>query len=142
MANELRNREFNVFDPMNDFFGDFGKNFFNSVAGNQMKTDVIENKDNFEVNAELPGFKKADINLDYDNDTLSIHATHDLRKEDKDTEGKVLRKERTSSNVSRAFYLPDVESDKISASYDGGILKVTLPKQEVTKETAHKIDIN
>lgn len=142
MANELRNRDFDVFDPMNDFFGDFGKNFFNSVAGNQMKTDVIENKDNFEVNAELPGFKKADIHLDYDNDTLSIHATHDLRKEDKDTEGKVLRKERTSSNVSRAFYLPDVESDKIAASYDGGILKVTLPKQEVTKETAHKIDIN
>ncbi|CAI2611913.1 Acid shock protein [Apilactobacillus kunkeei] len=142
MANELRNRDFNVFDPMNDFFGDFGKNFFNSVAGNQMKTDVIENEDNYVVSSELPGFKKDEIHLDYNNDTLSIHATHDLNKEDTNKEGKVLRKERTSSNIARAFYLPDIDIDNVSADYDGGILKITLPKQEVKDEEAHKININ
>ncbi|CAI2609784.1 Hsp20/alpha crystallin family protein [Apilactobacillus apinorum] len=141
MANELRNRDFDVFDPMSDFFGDFGKNFFNSVAGNQMKTDVIENEDNYVVSSELPGFKKDDIHLDYDNDTLSIHASHNLNKEDTNKEGKVLRKERTSSNVARSFYLPDVEIDQISAKYDGGILKIELPKS-TQKQAAHKISIN
>jgi HSP20 family protein len=142
MANELRNHDFNMFNPMDDFFGDFGKNFFNSVAGNQMKTDVFEKQGNYEVQAELPGFKKTDIHLDYDNDTLSIHATHDLQQEKTNQAGKVLRKERTASNINRAFYLPNVEADGIEAKYDGGMLNITLPKKVAKDNDAHQIEIN
>lgn len=139
MANELRNNVFNSFmDPMEDFFSGFGKNMVNS---SKMKTDVIEHDKDYQVNVELPGFKKEDIDLDYRNDTLSIHAVHDLNKEFKDNNGKLLRSERTSSDVSRAFYLPNVEADHINAGYDGGILSITLPKS-VEKESKHSISIN
>ncbi|AYF91995.1 Hsp20/alpha crystallin family protein [Apilactobacillus bombintestini] len=139
MANELRNNVFNNFmDPMEGFFNGLGKNMVNT---NKMKTDVIEHDKDYQVNVELPGFKKADIDLDYRDDTLSIHAVHDLNKESKDDNGKLLRSERTSSDVSRAFYLPNVEADKINAGYDGGILSITLPKS-VEKESKHSISIN
>lgn len=139
MANELRNNVFNNFmNPMEDFFNGFGNNMANV---NKMKTDVIEHDKDYQVNVELPGFKKEDIDLDYRDDTLSIHAVHDLNKESKDDNGKLLRRERTSSDVSRAFYLPNVEADQINAGYDGGILSITLPKS-VEKESKHSISIN
>ncbi|MGL5900216.1 MAG: Hsp20/alpha crystallin family protein [Lactobacillaceae bacterium] len=139
MANELRNNVFNDFmDPMTNFFDGLGRNMVNS---SKMKTDVIENDDEFEVKAELPGFKKEDININYENDTLTIHAIHDLNKEQKDEDGKLIRSERTSSDVSRSFYLPDADTDKIGAKYDGGILDIMVPKS-AEKESKHTISIN
>lgn len=139
MANELRNNVFNDFmDPMTNFFDGLGRNMVNS---SKMKTDVIENDDEFEVKAELPGFKKEDININYQNDTLTIHAIHDLNKEQKDEDGKLIRSERTSSDVSRSFYLPDADTDKIGANYDGGILDIMVPKS-AEKESKHSISIN
>ncbi|MBC6389169.1 Hsp20/alpha crystallin family protein [Lactobacillus kunkeei] len=139
MANELRNNVFNDFmDPMSNFFDGLGRNMTNT---SKMKTDVIENDDEFEVKAELPGFKKEDININYENDTLTIHAIHDLNKEQKDENGKLIRSERTSSNVSRSFYLPDADTDKIGAKYDGGILDIMVPKY-AEKESKHTISIN
>ncbi|CAI2612670.1 Acid shock protein [Apilactobacillus kunkeei] len=139
MANELRNNVFNDFmDPMSNFFDGLGRNMTNT---SKMKTDVIENDDEFEVKAELPGFKKEDININYENDTLTIHAIHDLNKEQKDENGKLIRSERTSSNVSRSFYLPDADTDKIGAKYDGGILDIMVPKS-AEKESKHTISIN
>lgn len=139
MANELRNNVFNDFmDPMSNFLDGLGRNIVNS---SKMKTDVIENDDEFEVKAELPGFKKEDININYENDTLTIHAIHDLNKEQKDEDGKLIRSERTSSDVSRSFYLPDADTDKIGAKYDGGILDIMVPKS-AEKESKHTISIN
>lgn len=139
MANELRNNVFNDFmDPMSNFFDGLGRNMVNS---SKMKTDVIENDDEFEVKAELPGFKKEDININYENDTLTIHAIHDLNKEQKDEDGKLIRSERTSSDVSRSFYLPDADTGKIGAKYDGGILDIMVPKS-AEKESKHSISIN
>ncbi|NBI01317.1 Hsp20/alpha crystallin family protein [Lactobacillus kunkeei] len=139
MANELRNNVFNDFmDPMTNFFDGLGRNMVNS---SKMKTDVIENDDEFEVKAELPGFKKEDISINYENDTLTIHAIHDLNKEQKDEDGKLIRSERTSSDVSRSFYLPDADTDKIGAKYDGGILDIMVPKS-AEKESKRSISIN
>ena len=139
MANELRNNVFNDFmDPMSNFFDGLGRNMVNS---SKMKTDVIENDDEFEVKVELPGFKKEDIEINYENDTLTIHAIHDLNKEQKDEDGKLIRSERTSSDVSRSFYLPDADTDKIGAKYDGGILDIMVPKS-AEKESKHSISIN
>lgn len=139
MANELRNNVFNDFmDPMSNFFDGLGRNMVNS---SKMKTDVIENDDEFEVKAELPGFKKEDININYENDTLTIHAIHDLNKEQKDEDGKLIRSERTSSDVSRSFYLPDADTGKIGAKYDGGILDIMVPKS-AEKQSKHSISIN
>ncbi|MCL8496116.1 Hsp20/alpha crystallin family protein [Apilactobacillus sp. F1] len=139
MANELRNNVFNDFmDPMSNFFDGLGRNM---ATSSKMKTDVIENDDEFEVKAELPGFKKEDIEINYENDTLTIHAIHDLNKEQKDEDGKLIRSERTSSDVSRSFYLPDADTDKIGAKYDGGILDIMVPKS-AEKQSKHSISIN
>ncbi|UQS87173.1 Hsp20/alpha crystallin family protein [Nicoliella spurrieriana] len=140
MANDLRNVD-SSFDPMDAFFGNFGKSFLSSVSGNQMKTDVVENDDNYEVDSELPGFKKNDIKLYYNDDTLSVRAVHDLTKEDNDKQGNILRRERSSSNISRSFYIPNIDDTKISASYDGGILKITLPKQTKEQQKNTRIEI-
>lgn len=141
MANELRNMFDDDEDPMNDFFGNFGRSLFDSVAShNQMKTDVVEHKDDYQVTSELPGFKKDDIHMDYRDNTLRIHATHNISKVAKNDKGRVLRKERSNSDVARAFYLPNVDLSKVSATYDGGLLKVTLPKVE-KDDSSHQINI-
>lgn len=142
MANELRNRDFDDFSPL-DFFDNFGKNFFKSMTqGSSMKTDIRENDKNYEVSAELPGFKKENISLNYDNDTLTIEGKHNVEKEKKDEKGNLIRQERSFSNTSRQFYLPDIDREKISASYDGGVLKVILPKSEEKLEAGKQIQIN
>ncbi|MHA8137995.1 Hsp20/alpha crystallin family protein [Lactobacillaceae bacterium Scapto_B20] len=140
MANDLSDMNSRL-DPMDAFLGDFGKSFLSSYAGNQMKTDVVENNDNYEVDSELPGFKKNDIKLDYNDDTLNVRAVHDLTKEDNDENGNVLRRERSSSNIARSFYLPSVDSSKIKATYDGGMLKITLPKRSEDQRKGTKISI-
>ncbi|QBP19050.1 Hsp20/alpha crystallin family protein [uncultured bacterium] len=127
---------------MNDFFGDLDKSFFNAMPKmNPMKTDVTENKKNYQVTAELPGFKKNQIHMDYRHNTLRIHAVHNVSRNVKNNKGKVLRSERSMSNVNRAFYLPNVKFNKISASYDGGLLKVTLPKAAKKIDNSHRISI-
>ncbi|MCX0326018.1 Hsp20 family protein [Apilactobacillus kunkeei] len=79
--------------------------------------------------------------MNYENDTLTIHAIHDLNKEQKDEDGKLIRSERTSSDVSRSFYLPDADTSKIGAKYDGGILDIMVPKS-AEKQSKHSISIN
>ncbi|AMV63442.1 heat shock protein Hsp20 [Pediococcus damnosus] len=142
MANELRNTDFDDFAPF-DFYDNFGKNFFKSMTqGSSMKTDIRENEKDYEVSAELPGLKKENISLNYDNDTLTIEGKHNVNKEKKDEKGNLIRQERSFSNTSRQFYLPDIDRDKISASYDGGVLKITLPKSESKLESGKQIPIN
>lgn len=142
MANELRNTDFDDFAPF-DFYDNFGKNFFKSMTqGSSMKTDIRENEKDYEVSAELPGLKKENISLNYDNDTLTIEGKHNVNKEKKDEKGNLIRQERSFSNTPRQFYLPDIDRDKISASYDGGVLKITLPKSESKLESGKQIPIN
>lgn len=140
-----------VFDPFNDdfnfptnnFFTNFGRNMFRSIPAmtNNMRTDVTDDGKNYHVTAELPGFKKSNIHLDYRNNTLTINAKHNVNRETKNKNGHVIRKERSNSNVRREFHLPDVIFNKITASYDGGLLKVNLPKRETKKNNAHRINI-
>ncbi|ANZ60512.1 molecular chaperone [Secundilactobacillus paracollinoides] len=141
MARYLINRN-NEFDPMNIFndMGNFGRNFFN--GNSTMKTDINETDKGYEVKAELPGFKKDGIHLDYRDDTLRINASHDVAKEDKDEDGRVLRQERSSSNITRSFYLPGVDQDNVKATYDGGILTLTLPKVAEDQKDSHHIEID
>ena len=134
--------DFDDNDPMNNFFGNLGRDMFRSMPGmNQMRTDVSDDGKAFHVTAELPGFKKDHIHLDYRNNTLRIAAKHNLNKEAKNEKGHIIRRERSNSNVERAFRLPNVNFNKITASYDGGLLKVNLPKREAKKDGGHKINI-
>ena len=99
-------------------------------AKNLMKTDVRETENTYEVDVDLPGFKKDEISVDLQDGYLTIRASKGLDKDQKDKEGKYIRQERYAGACSRSFYVGDVEADQIAAKYEDGILKISLPKQE------------
>ena len=100
-------------------------------AGNVMKTDVRETDSGYEVDIDLPGFKKDEINAQLDNGYLTISASKGLDKEEKNKEGKYIRKERYAGAMSRSFYVGDeVTQADIKARYEDGILRLSVPKKE------------
>ena len=126
----------NLFDDfMNDF--PFEKHFFgerNPLYGkhakNIMKTDVKETDNSYELDIDLPGFKKEDINVQLDNGYLTIAASKSLEKEDEHEKSHYIRQERYSGSMSRSFYVGnDVKQEDIHAKYEDGILKLAVPKK-------------
>ena len=108
----------------------FGKN-----AARIMKTDVREKDDSCEVDIDLPGFKKEQIRIELENGYLTISAEKGLDKDEKEKEGKYIRRERFSGSCSRTFYVGEnVEQVEIKASFKHGILKLTIPKKEEKPE--------
>ena len=107
-----------------------GRNpLYGKHAKNLMKTDVRETENTYEVDIDLPGFKKDEINVDLRDGYLTIRAAKGLDKDEKDKKGKYIRQERYAGACSRSFYVGDVEAKDISAKYEDGILKLSLPKQ-------------
>ncbi|MBM6897749.1 Hsp20/alpha crystallin family protein [Pseudoflavonifractor capillosus] len=139
----------NLFD---DFFGDdFGmfpvwntrNPLYGKHAKNLMKTDVRETEDSYELDVDLPGFKKDEIQVELKDGYLTIGATKGLDKDEQDKKGKYIRQERYVGSCSRSFYVGDVEPQDISAKYEDGILKLSMPKQvkrELPQRTTIAID--
>ena len=125
----------NLFD---EFFDDsFDRAFFggrNPLYGkrekNLMKTDVREVENHYEVDIDLPGFKKDEVNVELQDGYLTVSASKGLDKDEKDKEGRYIRQERYSGTCSRTFYVGDLKKEDISAKYEDGILRLTLPKAE------------
>lgn len=124
-----------VFD---NFFNDsvFPSHFSNS---GHMKVDISENEKEYILEAELPGVKKDEINLEVNDDRLTIAVNRDEKTEEK--KDNYLRRERRTSSMIRSFSLENVASDKITAKHDNGILTLVLPKKEVVAVKGRKIDI-
>ena len=125
----------NLFD---DFFDDDFMRFpawsgrdplYGKHAKNLMKTDVRETENTYEVDVDLPGFKKDEISVDLKEGYLTISAAKGLDKDEKDKKGKYIRQERYAGAMSRSFYVGDVESKDVTAKYEDGILKLSVPKQ-------------
>ena len=95
-----------------------------------MKTDVRETDTSYELDVDLPGFKRDEINVDLQNGYLTIQASKGLDKDQKDQQGRYIRQERYAGACSRSFYVGDIQPDQVSAKYEDGILKISLPKQE------------
>lgn len=135
MMPSLRNHFFRGYaDPFDDLF-DVSKDFFDGVAYNTMKTDVKEVGDNYELEMELPGFKKEEINARLENGYLTIQANHKEENEQKDKQGNYIRRERYQGSFSRSFYVGNnVSQDDINANFEQGILRLTIPKNEISEE--------
>ena len=120
----------------NDDWMDFGfpevdKALYGKHANNVMKTDVKETDTGYEVDIDLPGFKKDEINARLDNGYLTISAAKGLDKDEKDKKGKYIRKERYAGAMSRSFYVGEgVTQEDIKAKYEDGILRLSVPKKE------------
>ena len=128
-----------------EFDRGFGKKnpLFGKHAKNLMKTDVREKEDSYEVDIELPGFKKEEIELKLDNGFLNITAAKGLDKEEKDKkDGKILRQERYTGSLSRSFYVgEELKEEDVKAKLEHGVLKLTLPKKEKKAQAPEKKQI-
>ena len=105
-----------------------------------MKVDVRDLGDAFELTADLPGLKKEDIKLGYENNYLTISAEGQESKDDKDEKGSYIRRERHYGSMSRSFYIDGIDETKVSAEFKDGVLHVNLPKAQVT-QAAKQIEI-
>ena len=123
-------------DLFNDWFSfpDIDKKFYGKSTDQVMKTDIKEKDNEYEVDIELPGYKKEDVKAELKDGYLTISAAKNVSTEDKKEDGKYIRKERFSGNVSRSFYVgEDMTQEDIHAKFEDGILKLTVPKKEAKK---------
>lgn len=123
---------YNPFREMDEwergFFSDpFG--FFGNGTLDAFKTDIKDEGDHYELEADLPGFEKKDIQLDVNGDILTVRAERHSEHEEKDKKEKYMRCERSYGCYSRDFDVSNVDADTIKAKYENGVLKLTLPKK-------------
>ena len=113
----------------------YGKN-----ADRLMKTDVRELDGGYEVDIDLPGFKKDELNLQLESGYLTIQASKGLDKEQKDEQsGKIIRQERYAGSMSRTFYVGDeVTEEDIKAKFEDGVLRLEIPKKDPGKAVEQK----
>ena len=126
----------NLFDDWMDSFEEefFGRKnpLYGKHAKNMMKTDVRETDDTYEVDIDLPGFKKEDISVSFENRYLTISTNKTLDRNDKDKDGKYIRQERYAGSMSRSFYIgKNVPKGDIKARYEDGVLKLSVPKKDI-----------
>ena len=107
-----------------------GRNpLYGKHAKNLMKTDVRETADTYEVDIDLPGFKRDEITVDLKDGCLTVSAAKGLDKDEEDRKGRYIRQERYAGACSRSFYVGDVEPDQVTAKYEDGILRISMPKE-------------
>jgi HSP20 family molecular chaperone IbpA len=130
----------NMFDNwMNFSFPDFDKAMYGKNAEHVMRTDVKETEQGYEVDIELPGFKKEDVKAQLKDGCLTIQAEKNVDNDQKDENGKYIRRERYSGSMSRQFYVgKNVTQEDIHAKFEDGILKLALPKKEQQKVEENK----
>ena len=138
LTSDLR-REDSLFDRMMKVFDE---PFMQGFHTPDFKVDVKDNGDSYDLTAELPGLKKEDIALNYKDNYLTISAQHEDSKDEKDDKGNYVRRERSTSSMSRSFYIDNIDDAKATASYENGVLSIHMPKSAETVDTGHTIDIN
>lgn len=125
----------NLFD---DFFSDpfemmapQGRNpLYGKHAKNVMKTDVRETEDSYELDIDLPGFKKEDVSVELKDGYLTIQASKSLDKDEQDKHGRYIRQERYSGSSSRSFYIGEgIKPEDVKGKFENGILQLSIPKE-------------
>ncbi|MBO4218400.1 MAG: Hsp20/alpha crystallin family protein [Erysipelotrichaceae bacterium] len=135
-----------LFDDLfdTDYFDRAMKNterkLYGHRAKNEMKTDVKENDDSYDIIMDLPGFKKEEVKISLEDGYLSITANKGLEENDTDKKsGRFIRQERYYGSMSRCFYVgKEVEHKDIKAGFENGVLTISVPKLEAKKEIPQK----
>ncbi|MBW3088391.1 Hsp20/alpha crystallin family protein [Bifidobacterium sp. 82T24] len=131
-------------DPFFEGWRSAGNNAAAAMPTTMMSTDVRETDKAYDVDIDMPGFDKDDINVELNNGYLTVSAHKDEDHGDKDDAGKWLRRERYVGTCSRSFYVgEDVKESDIHASYKNGTLCLEVPKIEAKPqvEAKHQIAI-
>ncbi len=121
-------------------------NFFNTglttsmeFTGKVMRVDIREEDNRYLIEADLPGFNKEDIGIQLKDNHITISAEHNEDFEEKGDS--YLRRERRSGKLVRSFMVDNVKHDEVSASYENGVLKISLPKESNRSVREKRIDI-
>lgn len=119
------------FPTVDDFWGKRSFQNGNNVS-TMMKTDVKEKENSYEVAIDLPGFKKEEVTAKLEDGYLTISAQKNVNNDEKDEDGKYIRRERYTGQCRRSFYVGEaVEDNEIKARFEDGILKLEIPKKDV-----------
>ena len=136
----------NLFDeffddfPMPREFRNIDRRLYGKNAAREMKTDVHEHEDHYEVDIDLPGFRKDEITLTLENGYLTVGAAKGLDKDETTKKGKVIRQERYAGALQRSFYVGDTLTEQdITARFENGVLTLNVPKQEARKVPEKKV---
>jgi HSP20 family protein len=130
--------ENNLFDA----FDNFERNFFGSTSSAvTFRTDIRDEGDRFVLEAELPGFRKEDIQLHLKDGILTVSAQRTASSEEKDQQGNYIRRERRFGSFARSFDVAGIDEESISAAYQDGILELTLPKAKPAAPAVRQIQI-
>ena len=125
-----------------DLFDDFpfrslenvDRKLYGKHAGREMLTDVKEHENNYEVEIDLPGFKKEEITIELNEGYLTITASKGLDEDEKNKKGKIVRQERYAGVMQRSYYVGEqLTTEDIKAKYEDGVLKLEIPKKEEKK---------
>ncbi|MBS6954112.1 MAG: Hsp20/alpha crystallin family protein [Enterocloster asparagiformis] len=123
----------NLFDDFMDF--PFGGKKFNTM----MKTDIRDTDGSYELDIDMPGFKKEDIKAQLKDGYLTISAATSANNDEQDKEGRYIRRERYAGSCSRSFYVGEgVKEEDIKAKFENGILKLSIPKVENKPQVEEK----
>ncbi len=130
----------NLFDDMFDdafsLMPSFGTRdpLYGKHAKNLMKTDVRETDTGYEIDVDLPGFKKDEVQVQVNNGYLTISAAKGLDKDEQDHKGRYIRRERYAGQCSRSFYVGSgIQPQDVRAKYEDGILRLSLPKGQAAQ---------
>ena len=135
---------YDPFHEVDNFFGNFWNTPFFGSTGTDLTgfgTDITDEGDSYKLTADLPGFKKEDISIDIDDNTLTLTAERHSEHEDEKMKGKYIRCERSYGSYARSFSLNGIKQDDIVAKYDNGVLTLTLPKEEEKIPTNRRLEI-
>lgn len=130
-----------LFDDLMNFsfprfrdFDDTERKLYGKNAAHVMKTDVREHDDQFEVDIDLPGFKKEEIQLNLESGYLTVSAAKALEEQKNNKQGKLIRQERYTGTMQRSFYVGEnVTEEDIKAKFEDGVLKLNIPKKEAVR---------
>ena len=132
-------------DLFDDFWGfpthelaNIDKRLYGKHARHMMETDVHETETEYELEMNLPGFKKDQINVKLEDGYMTISASKDHDQEKKDRHGKIIRQERYAGAMQRSFYVGEgVKVEDVKAKFEDGVLKLCIPKKELKELPAN-----
>ena len=130
LFDDFMNFEFPRFPSMDNA----EKKLYGKSSADIMKTDVREHDDHYEVDIDLPGFKKEEISIELQKGNLTVSAAKNVSEEEKSEEGKVIRQERYMGAMQRNFYVGEyITEEDVKAKFEDGVLKLNVPKKDAPK---------
>ena len=136
----VRSRMMDVYNPFKEM-ADLERRFFSGNSLCRFSADIRDDGNSFVLEADLPGMKKEDIQIDIDGSRLSISAQRNSCSEQKDGDGNYIRCERFSGTFSRSFDISGIRSEDITAAYENGVLTLTMPKKEAQIPASRRLEI-